>query len=74
MILNRKRLAAWKEERGTTWTWVAKRLKVSTETFYHQLGGRCGVSLELTLELEEITGIPVRELVMEKPDKEKASA
>ena len=73
-ILNRTRLERWKEERGSSWAWVARQLAVTTQTFYHQIGGRCGVSLEIALKLEEITGIPGRDLVERKPEEEKASA
>ena len=76
MLLNRELLTDWKKREGRTWAWVAEKLSVTTETFYHQLGGRCGVSLELVLKLEDVTGIPVRQLVVkrERPKGEKASA
>jgi len=70
MILQRTVLEKWKEDEGRTWTWLARQANVRPETIYQQLGGRTGVSLRLALALEDVTGIPIRKLVTERPGNE----
>lgn len=65
MYLRRATLEKWKKQEGRTWTWLADRTKVKPETIYQQLGGRTGVSLRFALALEDVTGIPLRELLQE---------
>ena len=66
MYLNRTTLEQWKAKEERTWAWVARHTRVKPETIYQQLGGRTGVSLRFALALEDVTGIPIRQLVKEE--------
>lgn len=68
MTINRPVLERWKQDEGRNWKWVARQLSVTPETLYHQLAGRCGLSLRSAIRLEEITGIPIRALVCHEED------
>ena len=74
MILNREPLEEWREQEGRQWKWVAAKLGCRPDTFYHKLAGRNKATLEDALTLEKLTGIPLRNLVVEKPEPEAASA
>ena len=67
-VLNKPPIVAWKARHGRRDEDIAAALRVHPMTFSKWLNGRTPVPLGAALELERITGIPMRRLVRERPD------
>lgn len=67
-VLNKPVLVAWKAHHDKRDEDIAEALKVHPMSFSKWLNGRTPVPLGAALELERITGIPLRRLLRERKE------